>query len=183
LLYKREELIMKKFGFSMVELLVTLAIMSILAVISINYFTRQKRTAMTSEVPAMFAEIKRVQISFQGENGYFLKTSSSETNIYPALGTDEPVKKEWNPAIGSAWEILGASPPDTWLYCGYAVLAGAAGDPLPGQHGVALYSNITPKTQWFYIIAECDLNSADSDNTIMITPHDREVIVTKNEGS
>lgn len=174
---------MKTRGFTLVELMMVVVVIGILAAIAVVSFTKRSASAKAAEVPGMFAEIKRAQMAYQAENGTYLSTAASETTVYPALlAAGEPKKKKWDPPANSAWAMLGVRPPDTWNYCGYASIAGAPNVAPAGSYGKAVYSNQTPQTQWFYVIAICDLNASAVTNSIYVSSHDRETVVQYNEG-
>ncbi len=163
--------------------MMVVVVLGILAAIAIVSYSRRTSAAKASEVPGMIAEIKRAQLSFQAENGYFVSTSASENTVYPVLlATGEPRKKKWEPAAGSPWDILGVRPPDSWLYCGYTTIAGAPNVAPGGTMGKAIFNNQTPQTQWFYVVAICDLNEKVATNTTYVSPYDRESTVVRNDG-
>ncbi len=174
---------MKRTGFTLVELMIVVVVLGILAAIAIAAYSRRGNSAKASEVPGMFAEIKRAQLAFQAENGYFLSTAAAETTVYPALAASgEPVRKKWDPAANSAWANLGVRPPDTWNYCGYSTMSGAAGVAPAGTYGKNIYNQQTPQTQWFYVVAICNLDNRVATNTVYVSSHDRETTVTYNDG-
>ncbi len=174
---------MRRTGFTLVELMIVVIVLGILAAIAIYSFGRRAASAKASEVPGMFAEIKRAQLAYQAEMGTYLSTSAAETTVYPVLlATGEPKKKKWDPAVGSPWANLGVRPPDYWNYCGYTTIAGSAGVAPGGAWGKAVYNNQTPQTQWFYVVAICNFNAARVTNTTYVSPHDRESTVTYNDG-
>ena len=174
---------MKRTGFTLVELMIVVVVLGILAAIAIVNYNKRSASAKAAEVPGMFAEIKRSQLAFQAENGYFLSSAAAETTVYPVLlATGEPKKKKWEPAANSAWANLGVRPVDTWMYCGYSTVAGAAGVAPGGTYGKNIYNQQTPQTQWFYVVAICDLDSRAATNTVYVSSHDRETTVTYNDG-
>jgi prepilin-type N-terminal cleavage/methylation domain-containing protein len=174
---------MKRTGFTLVELMIVVVVLGILAAIAIVSFRKQGNSAKAAEVPGMFAEIKRAQLAFQAENGYFLSTAAAETTVYPVLlATGEPKKKKWEPAANSAWANLGVRPPDSWMYCGYASIAGAANVAPGGTYGKNIYNQQTPQTQWFYVLAICNLNTDVATDTVYVSSHDRETTVKYNDG-
>jgi prepilin-type N-terminal cleavage/methylation domain-containing protein len=174
---------MRRTGFTLVELMIVVVVLGILAAIAIYSYSKRAASAKASEVPGMFAEIKRAQLAYQAETGTYLSTSASETTVYPALlATGEPKRKKWDPAVGSAWANLGVRPPDTWNYCGYTTIAGSAGVAPAGTLGKGIYNNQTPQTQWFYVVAICDLDSRQATNTTYVSSHDREASVVRNDG-
>ena len=98
------------------------------------------------------------------------------------LFRSEPKRKKWDPPAGSAWANLGVRPPDVWNYCGYATIAGSAGVAPGGSLGKGIYNNQTPQTQWFYVVAICDLDARRATNTTYVSSHDRETSVIQNDG-
>jgi prepilin-type N-terminal cleavage/methylation domain-containing protein len=176
-------MMMKSRGFSLIELMIVVAVVGILAAVAIPYFGRQRKKAYTSEVPGMFAAIKVSQAAYKAEYGLYLSTGASEASIYPALlGSGEPKLKTWAPATTSNWSILGVQPPDYSLYCGYVTIAGSAGVAPPTANGVKIFGGKTPQKSYFYVIAQCDTDGKPSINTLMISSSERERLITLNSG-
>lgn len=156
-------------GFTLVELMIVMAIIVILSVIAVMTYKRFMARARATEVHAMFSEIRAKEESYRAEFGTYLTISTGETDFYPALGAagTEPLAKAWQPT-NAAWTQLGIRPPSTQVYCGYAVIAGAAnnwgaaGTQMKAFMKNPLLNNGTnpPAVNWWCAVAMCDNDSS-----------------------
>lgn len=171
-------------GFTLVELLIVVAIIGVLSVIAGTAFRRYSDSSRAAEAAAMLAEIRMKEEAYRAENSRYLATGADESAIYPALLTSgEPsAKPVTRPAT---WVTLGINPGRGQLYCGYVALAGAAGTPPDAAAGLALFGNAAPTQPWWYALAVCNNDgqggTGTANNTNYRTSSSNAVIVTTNE--
>jgi type IV pilus assembly protein PilA len=108
-------------GFSLVELMVVVAIMAILAAIAIPNFLRFSMKAKTSEATENLAAIRVAQESYRSENDVYLACTASPTG-----GGTDATADAWNDNGG--FGVIGFEPDGNvrYLYA-VAVTAPAAG--------------------------------------------------------
>ncbi len=146
-------------GFTLVELMVVVVIVTILSTLAVSAYHKFMIRARSTEVFAMFAEIRAKEESYRAEFTSYLSVSTSDTDFYPVLGSagNEPTTKTWAPT-NTNWTNLGVSPPRTQLYCGYAVVAGAANSWGSATNTVTqtFLSGTAPTVNWWAAVAMCD---------------------------
>ncbi len=145
-------------GFTLVELMVVVAIIGILAAVGIAAYTKWVRKSKASgEVPYMLGHFQQREVQYQAENGTFLPTGSTEDDYFPKPltggGSYTSIPTGTTP---QAWQDLKIQMGQSGLYCGYVVLVKAAGA-AAGANGAALYP-VAPNREFFYVRAECDWN-------------------------
>lgn len=148
----------------MIEMLVTIALIGVLAAIAIPVFTDSKRKSTNaSEVNEFFAEFRVRQDQWANENGSYLSTGANETTTWPT-------------APSAAGQYIGGSLPASWLTlrvrppvsgkvkCAYVVITGT-NTPLTGTVGpkATLMGFTAPLKNWYYVLARCN---ADNDSSI-----------------
>lgn len=147
-------------GFTLIELMVVVAIIVVLSVIAVAAYRRFTARARATEVHAMFADIRAKQESYRAEFSTYLNVSTAETDLYPVLGSagSEPRPKNWAPT-NMNWNNLGIRPPARQVYCSYAVLAGPAGQwNTAGAYVRPFLGNAPPPVPWWAAVAMCDLD-------------------------
>lgn len=172
-------------GFTVIELLIVVAIIGILSTIAVIAYQKYVAQARKSEVFSMIASIKSSQEAYKAETSQYVSTGSGETDYYPQLGSDEPEPKTWDPDGDSktAWKALGVSPPKSALYCGYVSIAGPANSlGGAGARGITLFNNQAPTRPWYYIRVECDFDGDSGVNSSFETTFENEIVFTDNEG-
>ncbi len=177
----------KNRGFTIVELLIVVAIIGILATIAVYAYRRYVAQARKTEVFSMIAAIKSSEEAYKAESSQYLSTDTSETGYYPVLGSSgtEPALKKWNPTSDgkTLWTALGVSAPRSTLYCGYVVVAGDANSfGTAGSRGRTLFQNVAPQRPWYYIRAECDFDGNSGTNSQFETTFNNEIVFIDNEG-
>lgn len=178
----------KNRGFTIVELLIVVAIIGILATIAVFAYRRYVAQARKSEVFSMIAAIKSSEEAYKAESSQYLSTTASgETDFYPVLGSggSEPALKSWNPNGDgkTLWLALAVSAPKSALYCGYVAVAGDANSFAgAGPRGRTLFQNVAPQRPWYYIRAECDFDGNSSVNSQFETTFNNEIVFVDNEG-
>ena len=90
----------KQEGFTLIELMIVVAIIGILAAIAIPNFLQYQMKSRQSEAKTNLGAIKTSEVSWQGERGCFLTVALAPTNA-PASGV-KMQPQNWN-AAASAW--------------------------------------------------------------------------------
>ena len=93
----------KQGGFTLIELMIVVAIIGILAAIAIPNFLQYQMKSRQSEAKANLMAIKTSEIAWQGERGCFLTVIAAPTTTPPAAGT-KASPNNWNLA-GAAWLV------------------------------------------------------------------------------
>jgi prepilin-type N-terminal cleavage/methylation domain-containing protein len=158
----------QQIGFTLVELMIVVAIIGVLAVIAGTAYRKYMDSGRSAEVYAMLGEIRAKEEAYKAEYSKYLATSTSETDFYPVLlgAGQEPKAKTWKASAPTTWTntsglpTLGLNPTRTQLYCGYAVLADDTGQSPPAAaRGNAAFNNTAPLVPYWYAIATCDNDS------------------------
>ena len=157
----------KQAGFTMIELMIVVAVISILVSVAIYAYSRSVRKARSTEITAMFAELKAREEAYKNEFGRYLPVcpnpagvpgaDCAETDLWPALpGKGQAI--DITVGIPARWTQLRIAPGKASLYCQYGVVAGLAGTAVPGgfPKGQLLYGAGAVPFNWFYLIAQCD---------------------------
>ena len=143
-------------GFTLIELMMVVAIIGILAAVAIPAFGSYMKRSKTSEAVAFLGEIKQRQEAYRAEFGVYCGDLTYDW--HPATTPTDAEKVDWDDgSIPAEWTQLGASP-DGDVYFQYGFIAGGPGTGTVG--GVAL----GPANEfWFSAQARTDM---DSDGTV-----------------
>lgn len=146
-------------GFTLLELVVTIAVVSILAAIALPSFLRESRKSKASaEVQPLFSDLRLRLEQYLQENGRYPATIG-ESTMHP--GTAPSTTKQPLNDLPAEWQALKVriSGDDT-VYCAYTWATGAAGDDDNiGPRAAAAPFNFTPpSTEWYYLLAKCDMD-------------------------
>ncbi|HEX7664155.1 MAG TPA: prepilin-type N-terminal cleavage/methylation domain-containing protein [Polyangiaceae bacterium] len=160
-------------GFTLVELMITVAIVGVLAVIAVVSYNSIVRRSHTSEATQMVSTIKVAQEAYHAEVGTYLSISGNLDSDYcPAHATGQPTLVQWDPACGTGaggpWRRLPVSSSGPVLF-GYATVAGLAGQTMPMPGGMK--STPAPPTMtgdWYVATAKGDMNGDATNYTIVV---------------
>ncbi len=146
-------------GFTLIELMIGVAIVGILAALAIPSFKRYVYQGRVSEAVTMLNEIKTRQEAYRSRFGNYAAVSgtgdwASATYTPSSVPGSAPVA--W--PGGDEWEELGLSPPAAIRFR-YATVAGPPGSTVPTN------SLLTNEDFWYAAQAEGDL---DGDGTSFI---------------
>jgi prepilin-type N-terminal cleavage/methylation domain-containing protein len=143
-------------GFTLVEMMIVVALVAILASIAIYAFGGSVRSSKATEIHGVFAEIRNRQQQYYNEFNEFVSTGAADTDYHPT--PPSPASKTIAP-LPATWQSLRLQPSKTSLYCGYVTIAGRAGDASNIGATAALFGfSAAPARDWYYIIAECDFD-------------------------
>lgn len=160
-------------GFTLIELMIVVAVIAILAAIAIPAFFKQSsKVKASSEVTPMFAELAMKLDQYKVENGAYVAVPKCPTATSSA-GTATS-------SCAADWAAVRINPPQTLLRCTYEVTVGdgltAETTPLTG----VTWSS--PAMAWYYVIAECDSDGAGGTNAQYFMASNNTAIQKVNEG-
>ncbi|MCH2108357.1 MAG: type II secretion system GspH family protein [Polyangiaceae bacterium] len=149
-------------GFTLVELMVTVVIISILIGVAVIGIRQQRQSAKSAEPRAVIRAVGSAQEVYRAEHLAYLDVSSSMTDYYP---TGAPQFNRvfsfygWSGSTAENWERL-EPVVDFPVEFGYVVRAGlpaTSGIPVPaGASGVV--AGAPPPEPWFIVEAVGDLD-------------------------
>jgi type IV pilus assembly protein PilA len=166
-------------GFTLLEIMVVVALIGILAAIALPSFSGQTRKAKgDSEVAAFFAELKIREEQYSVENGKYLSTGASESATFPVTPTAATQTLGTLPAT---WQSLKVRTPESAARCGYVVIAGIK-TTTGGTIATTSFGFTAPAKNWFYILAHCDLDGNNAVDSYYFISNDNAKIQKTNYG-
>lgn len=166
-------------GFTLVELMIAVAILGILAGVLVYSFNRPANKVKTSsEVAAMFAELHRAQGQYFVENGTYLSTGTDESAIFPGSPTNS---KQSVSIIPDEWTALRIQPTAQNLYCGYVAVAGTAEDVIPTF--ATDFGMEQPASSWYALYARCNADGNSAVDATYFASSVDQTLVKRGEGN
>ncbi|HET9624897.1 MAG TPA: type II secretion system protein [Kofleriaceae bacterium] len=166
-------------GFTLMEVMITVAIVAVLAAVALPSFTGESRKAKgDAEVAAFFAELRVREEQYQVENGKFLSTGASEANPFPAVASPSA---QTLGALPATWQTLKVRTPEASARCAYVVIAGTKTD-AAGSIATTTFSYTPPTKNWFYALARCDLDNNPAVDSYYFISNDSSTIQKSNYG-
>jgi prepilin-type N-terminal cleavage/methylation domain-containing protein len=167
-------------GFTLLEIIIAVALVGILAAIAVTSFSKQTRKMRGNEAQALFASIRVSEEQYHLENGAYLSTGASESDTWPT----SPHKTSQNLLpLPATWTTLKVRLPENTAYCGYVTIAGAANDGSNlGAKAAEFGLAAAPTNDWYYILAHCDLDGNSARDTYYFTSSLDAKIEKQNEG-
>ncbi len=148
-------------GFTLIEVIIVLAVVSILAAIALpSFFGESRKSRASSEVQPMFNDLRVRLEEYVQEHGAYPATIGEGT-LFPASAPGTAVSL--NP-MPTTWQDIKVriSGPDK-VVCRYTWATGAANDSgniggiasggAPGGFGFG-----APTSAWYYLLAKCDMD-------------------------
>jgi prepilin-type N-terminal cleavage/methylation domain-containing protein len=168
-------------GFTLIETMVTVAVIAILAVVALpSFFSESRKTKAFAEVQPMFNDLRVRLEQFLQESGRY-PASIGEATLHPA-GTPTASPRPINP-LSPAWQAakIRISGIDE-VYCGYTWVTGLAGDASNVGPEAALFKFPIPSTDWYYLLAKCDMDGDSSTFSFYFADSANPDIQRRNEG-
>jgi prepilin-type N-terminal cleavage/methylation domain-containing protein len=168
-------------GFTLIELMMAVAVVAILAVIALpSFFSESRKTKAFSEVQPMFNDLRVRLEQFLQENGKYPATIGEGT-LHPSTAPST-TRQALNP-LPVAWQDLKVRISGTdEVYCRYTWATGSAND--GGNIGTeaGLFGFTAPSTEWYYLLAKCDMDGDNSAFSYYFTSSTDPTIKKRNEG-
>jgi len=191
-------------GFTLIELMIVVAIIGVLAVVAGTAYRRYMDSGRTAEAMAMLGEIRAKEEAYRAEFSQYYgwgggsELSSASLPVVDSQtcytgGNKEPCPKAVAPSgftgTWANWQQLGINAPKSQLYCGYIVNYGAgttgtgAGVGYPsGTLGSNIVGTSATGVPWWYAIAICDNDgSSTTANATFTTAYNTTNVSAQNE--
>ncbi len=159
-------------GFSLIELMIVVAILGVLAALAIPAFNRYIARGKLSEAQTMLQNIKMQQESYRQAYGrYHFITDFNPPEIHATRGGGGDHNR-WvtDGALGQEWEKLGAKPNSKYTYFQYAVGAGGPWgiQDIEGEGDAGMSSDFDLNSKhWWVAVAHGDLDGDGTQSLIV----------------
>lgn len=181
-------------GFTLVELMVVVAILAVLTMVAITSYKYYIRRARSEEGKAMLMEIKMKQEHFFSTYSYYMSSAANENSLYPAAtqnpktssGSSDKTMYDWSkmncaaPAAGEVgWCNLGFRPQGPTYF--RAVTIGwnktLGNTPPASTYGIVQGMNFNRR--WFYAAVHGDMDLDGTLSTFIITSQSNAIITDR----
>jgi type IV pilus assembly protein PilA len=181
-------------GFTLVELMITVAIVGILAVLAVVGYRRVVSGSHVAEATNVLGAIKTRQEAYRAETGQYLNVSTSlavaganHTALYPVCSGSAThpgkFKTAWGATCPTAccnadWKKLAVTV-DSPVFFGYSAVSGGASDAVPAvtMSGNAIAWPSPPGNPWFVATAVGDTNGDSVYLTALLSSFDNTVVI------
>ena len=148
-------------GFTLVELMITVAIIGVLALLAVVGYARWTRSAKTVEATAMLGAIKSAQETYRAETLRYLDVSSGSIDTFYPTSAPNDQRVVWNPAGCAVTSICDrfrqlSVQAESQVYYRYSAISGAADGSVKTIDGKTFPAANDP---WFVAKARGDLNN------------------------
>lgn len=178
-------------GFTLIEVMAAVAVVSILAAIAIpSFFGETRKARAAAEVAPMFNDLRVRLEQYLQENGVYPDTLG-EGGLYPTANPTSaalPLQTPTQP-LPPAWRAIKVTPsgPDE-VRCGYTWVTSRSGNgavgPTAGNAGPqATAMGFAPPTRdWYYLLAKCKFDDTHTTYSWYLTSSIDASITRLNEG-
>ncbi|HEY4241733.1 MAG TPA: type II secretion system protein [Kofleriaceae bacterium] len=167
-------------GFTLIEVMIVVAILAILTMVAVPmFFSESRRAKSNAEVPPMFNDLRMRIEQYRQENGVY-PVSLGEGTTWPTAPSSslQPLLP-----MPQAWTDLKVRPSGgSSVYCGYTWVTGLANDASNIGTQAAAMGFVVPPTDWYYLLAHCDLDDSPTLDGYYLSSSVDPTIVKVNEG-
>ena len=177
-------------GFTIIELLITVAVVGILAVLAIVVVRKYIHAAYTGEPKAVFAGIRGAQAVFISEHGAYANCSATLDSHYPAATPDDKKRSFSNPSFTPAseydcWNGLNIRTDGPVRYV-YSVVAGLGTASMPTIPNIPSQPTWPPgpggvRGPWFVLHAAGDIDNDGDLSSFWASSFDKDVRSNKED--
>ena len=178
-------------GFTLVELMVTIAILAVLTMVAITSYKYYVRRARAQEGKNLLLEIKMKQEHYFSTYTSYVDTASSESTLYPgstqhpktANGTPDTTMYDWStmdctsPSTQTlGWCALGVRPQGPTYFRAVTLGWNKAKGSTPPSSSYGIVSNMNFTKRWYYAAVHGDMDEDGTMSTFIITSQAREIV-------
>jgi prepilin-type N-terminal cleavage/methylation domain-containing protein len=170
-------------GFTLIELMIVVVVVGVLAGLAIfTYGTLTSKTKGDTEVRAILTEIQLRQEQFHVEHGRYHSTGASEADMHPSAPSGPNQANPFRP-FPDTWQELRIQSSQGHVHCAYVTIAGRANDDSNiGPIAAGIFGFEAPGRDWYYVLAECDLDGDPSRNSLYFAQSDLDRVRVHDEG-
>lgn len=178
-------------GFTLVELMIAVAIIAVLATLAVVGYRRLVQSSRVSEATHMIGSIRVAQETFHSETGQYANISPGLTvgSLYPVATPNGTTVAAWGLPCGvcadpNAWNRLPVHA-DGPVRFGYATIAGVAGT-APAVAALTFENKVVNwppaaaiTSDWYIVTAQADLDDNNAFCTVMGTSWQKDLFIDK----
>jgi type IV pilus assembly protein PilA len=177
-------------GFTLIEMMVVVVIVGILAMLAVVGYRKIVQSSHVTEATNTVQAIRVAQESYHAETQQYADISADLTTAYyPQSNPTGQIVTAWGgvcPASTCPTQVWSALPLhiDGPVMFGYATKGGPANTnppQVPAALG-AITLPVTSVTDWFVVVATCDIDGQGAPNTYVMTTSWSNQVFTVNEG-
>jgi type IV pilus assembly protein PilE len=173
-------------GFTLVELMIVVAIVSIMAAVGFPSFSQWVKQSKTVEATGFLSEVKARQESYRFDFGRYCDVSTNQDNFFPSNTPTGDLQNWTVAAMGSGqglnWTQLGAMPSSSSSRFVYSSVADAPFGSLPSARNFSDNRGYTNNDFWFITTARGDLDSDGVFMTMESYSHTKGIWVSTGNG-
>jgi prepilin-type N-terminal cleavage/methylation domain-containing protein len=170
-------------GLTLIELMVTLAVVAILAAIALpTFFGETRKARAAAEVQPMFNDLRVRLEEYLQEKGVYPPTIGEGT-MHP-VPLAPPARPPWDlTPLPTEWQDLKVriSGPDQ-VWCSYTWATGLANASANIGTQAKAFGFTAPTSNWYYLLAKCDMDADRTSYSYYFTSSVDPTIQKSNEG-